>query len=816
MRPLRSSLLALTALTTVACTALLGDYEVTTGNASSSGGNGDGGDGEGGPGAITIAPTETKIGILRAQTFTATGGDVTWSVEEGAAAGAVDDKGRFISSDKPGVVHVIATSKADSTKAAKATVTVAPLGITHLMGEPANSGNQDGPPDKVRLSSPRGAGMLRGSGGQLIYIVADTGNQVLRKLQNNIVTTLAGKPREAGTADGVGPAARFDTPTTVITEDNGKQVWVLDSNNYCVRKVDVDTGGITTLAGKCGTSGTTDSTDGTGATARLDRIDAMVLGPHKNALYVCEIGAQRRIRRIDTTTGKVTSVLGGLNNGCSLAADYYGFGAGQTNGRVYFNDNSGTNIKYFVDPGGEFTNPVITNALATGPENYYAGMAVDTGYGGSLGLITLSHLQPVIFRWGVDDGATAFDPNPLVGVAAMPGLVDGPFNVARLERPSSINAYSPSGQYIITDGNTVRSIRNGSNGEVKTLMGVTTKPALVDGSRATARMTGPVAVAVDDNNISYIVDVGLEIDNNTIRRFDPTSQTLNKLAGKPTRPQPSVVPVDGPSDQAVFALPWDIVRAGGDLFVADVFAHAVRRVNIQTGAVTTIAGELKVPGNSDGIGAAAHFKFFDPDASDNVGFPVGLATDGTNVYVSDGGNYAIRQIAIATGQVTTLAGGTKGNANGVGPAAQFNSPQGLAFVDGALYVADGVDHTIRKIDIATKTVSSFMGLSGQAGGVDGDAATATFNAPFRLVADGIGNLYVSEVLFGNANGGVLRRIDIKNKKVFPFLGERGKLGTKPGPLPGLAVCPAGMAVQKSADLVYVDFCERVFAGVFPL
>lgn len=812
MRPLHPSLLALCALTTVACTALLGDFEVGPGGNASSSSGGD----EGGAGAVSVTPAETKLGILRSVTFTATG-EVTWSVQEGAAGGAVDGAGKYISPDKAGVYHVVATSKADASKSASATVTVAPLGMNHLTGEPAFAGNQDAPPDKTRLSSPEGAGMLRVSGGEQVIIVADTGNQIIRKLQNNVVSTIAGKMREAGFVDGVGAAARFDRPTAVVTDDNGKRVWVLDANNYCIRKIDIDTGGVTTFAGKCGTSGHVDSTDNTGATALFERLDAMILGPYKNALYVCEIDNFRGIRRIDATTGKVTTVMSGLNNGCTMAADYFGQGAGQTNGRIYFNDNNNEQAtKYIIDPGTPFTNPVVNAGITGMPDGYWSGLAVDTGYGGSLGLVALSNREPVMYKAAVDDGATAFEATPFIGVPAMPGLVDGPYTTARLERPSSINAYSPNGMYVITDGNTVRTIRNGSNGDVRTILGVTTKPARVDGPKVMARTTGPIAAAVDENGVSYIVDVGLEIENNTIRRFDPTAGTLTTFSGKPTRPQTTVIPTDGPADQAIFALPWDIVRAGNDLFVLDVFAHAVRRVSMANGAVTTIAGELKVPGNSEGIGAAAHFKFFDPIAGDDAGFAVGIATDGANLYVSDGGNYAIRKIVIATGEVSTIAGGTKGTANGVGNAAQFLSPQGLAYADGALYVADTGDHTIRKIDLASKTVSSFMGLTGTAGVVDGDAATATFTRPFRLVADGLGNLYVTEAPFQNQNGGVIRRIEIANKRVSNFIGERGKQAFKTGPLPGLAVCPGGMAVQKNFDLVYTDFCEQVLVKVSSL
>ena len=815
-RSIRNVPFVLIALGTVACTALLGDYSVGAGSSSGTVGDGGGG-GEGGQeggGVLGVTPTEIKVGILRAQPFTAAS-DVTWSVQEGAAGGSIDDKGKYISPDKPGIFHVIATSKADPTVTSTATVTVVPLGVNLVVGRLGGPGNTDGPIARAHLRQPNGMGYM-GGGSNNLMVIADTGNNTIRKLQNGMLTTVAGSPGLNGRADGVGSAARFDRPTTVAVDENGKKVWVLDSTNSCIRKVDLDTGAVTTFAGLCGTSGHQDSTDGTGASARFERLDTMVLGSQKDALYVCEIDNFRGIRRIDTATGKVTSPITGLNNSCTMAADYF-------NHNLYYNDNNNTNdIGKFADPvGGPVPpSPTRTSICPNLPGNVsfaanaFSGMVADTGFGGANDIYVIAQQQPLIHKCNL--GTNTWGAAPFAGALDDRRVLDGPLATARFSRPTALTAYSPQGDIYVADDNTVRRIQTNGAGMVATVAGLASNDERIDGARTVARLTVPFAVTTDDAGNPIIADVGFDkTPNNTIRKFDNANALLTTVSGMPYRYSMTLPPADGPKDQAKFGIPWDLVRVGGDLFVLDLLGQAIRKVNIATGEAKTLAGELNVAGSTDGTGAGAHFKFYDSAAGDN-NIGAGITTDGTNLYVTDAANFAIRKIVIATGTVSTLAGGTKGTANGKGALAQFLSLAGITFVDGFLYVADTADHTIRKVDVATGDVTSFMGLSGQMGTVDGDASKATFSFPSRIVADGIGNLFLVEApgVFGGF--GVIRRIDVKNKVVVPFAGVRGQQGLATGPLPSTLNCPAGMSIAKNGDLLVSDGCDGVLAVISPL
>ena len=149
---------------------------------------------------------------------------------------------------------------------------------------------------------------------------------------------------------------------------------------------------------------------------------------------------------------------------------------------------------------------------------------------------------------------------------------------------------------------------------------------------------------------------------------------------------------DGTGTAAQFKNPEGLALDGsGNLYVADSSNHAIRKIVISTGEVTTLAGAAGTYGSTDGTGTAAKFKN-----------PKDLAHDGSgNLYVADTSNHTIRKIVLSTGAVTTLAGvaGFYGNADGTGTVVRFRFPIGLASdSSGGLYVAENGNHTIRNLN----------------------------------------------------------------------------------------------------------------------
>ena len=207
---------------------------------------------------------------------------------------------------------------------------------------------------------------------------------------------------------------------------------------------------------------------------------------------------------------------------------------------------------------------------------------------------------------------------------------------------------------------------------------------------------------------------------------------------------------DGVGSAAQFSNPTSIaVDSSGNSYVVDCENQTIRKI-LPGGVVTTLAGSPGVAGSADGVGSAATFRFYYQEIILGEFYPVeggGIVADPAgNLYVADTGNCTIRKITPA-GVVTTFAGtaGAAGSADGTGSTAQFRDPRGLALdAAGNLYVADSGNDTIRKITPAG-VVTTLAGSPGVAGSANGMGSAATFGSPYGVAVDASGNVYVSEV-----------------------------------------------------------------------
>ena len=310
--------------------------------------------------------------------------------------------------------------------------------------------------------------------------------------------------------------------------------------------------------------------------------------------------------------------------------------------------------------------------------------------------------------------------------AGQPGIygsMDGTGNAARFYYPMGV-AVDGSGNVFVADqgAHTIRKVTPA--GVVTTLAGSAGSRGSVDGTGSAARFNRPTGVAVDGAGNVYVADS----QNLTIRKVTPAGM-VTTVAG--TAGSPGIA--DGTGTAAQFGQPYGVaVDGAGNVFVADQGAHTIRKVT-PAGVVTTLAGSGGNWGSADGAGAAAQFCY-----------PSGVAVDGAgNVFVADYNNHTIRKVT-AAGVVTTLAGsaGNSGTADGTGTAARFYYPSGVA-VDGAgnVFVADQYNHTIRQVT-AVGVVTTIGGLPGVTGSVDGVGSAARFNNPKGVAVDGAGDLYV--------------------------------------------------------------------------
>lgn len=231
-----------------------------------------------------------------------------------------------------------------------------------------------------------------------------------------------------------------------------------------------------------------------------------------------------------------------------------------------------------------------------------------------------------------------------------------------------------------------------------------------DGIGTASRFDNPHGIALDSSGNIYVADSV----NNKIRKITPTG-LVSTLAGS------SQGFADGSGSNAQFDYPTALaVDSSGNIFVAEQ-SDKIRKIT-PSGIVSTFAN-----------GSTSSTKFT---------LPWGLTIDSSgNVFVADSINHRIVKIN-SSGVVSLLAGSSQGFADGVGSAAQFNGPKGLA-VDNAgnVFVADYNNHKIRKIT-SSGVVTTIAGTS--AGFADGSGSTAQFNYPSAVALNSSGSIFVAD------------------------------------------------------------------------
>ena len=376
----------------------------------------------------------------------------------------------------------------------------------------------------------------------------------------------------------------------------------------------------------------------------------------------------------------------------------------------------------------------------------------------------------------------------------------------------------------------IRAIVAGT-GAASTVAGQAGTSGAGDGVGAAATFGGPTGVAFGSDGTLRIADTL----NFTVRSMVLASSAVTTLAGAPAYGESA----DGVGTRARFNGPQGAAYDGaGHLYVADWSDGTIRSVDVATGTVTTLAGTAGTGGFADGTGAAA--SFYEPTwvayqgagqvfVSDSGNFairrvdaatgavvtvmrgdfvPQGLAFDRAgSLYVVDSAFSSIRQVDLRTGGTTVVAGAQArgcGSADGVGTAASFCGPTGLTYDGvGSLYVTD--NETVRRIDLATRRVTTIAGSPGVVGSSDGVGAAASFDQPSALAYDCTGNLYVADSF--NAT---VRRIVVATGEVTTTVGRQGEYGVELGPLATARLNgPDGLAPGPDGSLFITDIDENV-------
>ena len=305
-----------------------------------------------------------------------------------------------------------------------------------------------------------------------------------------------------------------------------------------------------------------------------------------------------------------------------------------------------------------------------------------------------------------------------------------------------------------------------SPGMITAYAGTGTQGYAGDNAAATAGLLrDPQGLEVAANGDLYIADTG----NHVIRKVNVLTGVITTVAGT------GASGYSGDGGQATAAKlksPEDVfVAANGDLYIADTGNHAVRKVSAATGVITTVAGSGPSGSSGDG-GPATSAKLHSPAG-------VVVAANG-DVYLSDTSNDKIRKVTAATGIITTFAGNGTAGYQGDGAAAtaaRLTAPEGVTLAaNGDLYIADTGNNAIRKVTAATLNISTYAG-TGTAGFLgDGGAATsARLNAPEAVSLNSAGDLFIADT--GNNR---IRRVTAASGVITTIAGTGTAGGTGDG------------------------------------
>ena len=653
------------------------------------------------------------------------------------------------------------------------------LTITTFAGPQELPGVTDGIGTAARFGKPAGLAVDRTGN---VYVADEKTHSIRKVSPSGAVTTLAGQFYMPGSDDGSNVQARLYRPLGVAIDDAGI-VYVADTSTNSIRRV-TPAGEVTTVAGDIFRG----SADGKGRAAGFYHPGALAIGKD-GMIYVADT-LNHTIRKM-SPDGTVTTIAGspgesGAKNGVGSAARFYlpnGIAVDEA-GNLFVVETWSQTIRKITPTGtvSTFCGAYDQGGAINGPcsvarFNYPVGIAIDQH-----GDIFVADTYNYCVRKITPEGQVT----TVAGVPGQPDAIDGPLSRARLDRPRGI-AIDASGAIYVSEEYDA-TIRKISDGQVTTIAGLAVWPTRANrnGTGTYARFNYPVGIAPDSSGNLYVSDR----DNYTIRKITPEAE-VTTLAGRPGIEGYA----DGTGGSAMFAAPKGVAcDAAGNIFVADAQSNTIRKIT-PTGVVTTLAGlggVVSVPGSADGQGSAARFNF-----------PWGLAADKVgNLYVTDSRNHAIRKVTPA-GIVTTMAGraGAAGTADGIGAAARFNEPHGVAADEaGNVYVADTENHTIRRIS-PEGSVTTIAGKAGQYGHADGPGTDARFWRPGALALDRDGTILVADTF-----NYTIRRIDgagvvttvagLATDVDFGFLGGLGTAdGTggeaqfySPG---GIAVDPAG-------------------------
>ena len=615
----------------------------------------------------------------------------------------------------------------------------------------AGSTGDGGAPLSAELSNPQGV-TLDSAGN--IYI-GDAGNNKIREVTKSTgyISTVAGNGTAGYSGDGGAAINAEINGYFEVSIDSSGNIYIGDWYNNRVRMVNIGTGIITTIAGN-GTSGYSGN-GGPATSAQLNSPNGSAFDSSGN-LYIAE-GFAGVVQKILLNPAFPTTTLGSSSAAQNFFLQTTTAETIATNG-ITAQQSQGGKQEFSVGSvsgctlNGSTSNPIGT--VCTVPITFSPAYP---------GLRTVP-LTAVTGSGKITFGLTGVGTGPLAALA--PGVIstvagngtaggagnNGPATSAQLNNPLKVAVDSAGNIYIVnSNGQDVQKV-TASSSTISIVAGNGTSGYSGDGGAATsAQLKSPWGLGIDSAGNIYIADSA----NCRIRKVTVGTNKIATVAGTGTCSYSG----DGglATSAGIMAPTSDIAfDSYGNWYFGENGDHRVRKVNISTGIITTMAGN-GISGYS-GDGSAA--------INAEINNPSGVALDGSgNIYISDWVTAVVRKVTVSTGIISTVAGtGTVGFSGDGGPAIDAElSAIGSLTVDqvGNIYIADTGNNRIRVVNAADGTISTLAG-NGTAGytGDGGQATAAEMNFSVDIALDSAGNLYI-----GDVSNNVVRKVNVSQSQL---------------------------------------------------
>jgi DNA-binding beta-propeller fold protein YncE len=272
------------------------------------------------------------------------------------------------------------------------------------------------------------------------------------------------------------------------------------------------------------------------------------------------------------------------------------------------------------------------------------------------------------------------------------------------------------------------------------------RPGLLDAGSTESQFQQPQGMALTGSTL-YVADT----ENHAIRAVDLASGAVTTLAGTGVQ---RLQPLTGsePARTTALSSPWDLALTGRTLYIAMAGTHQIWALDLEAESVAPLAGTGR-EGLLDGPRLEAWFAQ-----------PSGLTLFGSKLYVADSEVSAVREIDLRAGSVRTIVGEDLfvfGDEDGEGELVRLQHPLGITAGNGALYLADSYNNKIKRLDPETRQVTTWLG-SGAVRGVEGAGPEASFREPGGLFATESGLLIADtnnhRVAFADWQTGTVRTI----------------------------------------------------------